>query len=185
MLTAGDEMGRTQMGNNNGYCQDNELSWIDWTLDERRRLLLDFTRRMVWLRHQEPVLQRRRFFEGTLVRNSVLKDATWFRPDGTELGQKDWANPSLRTLAFLLGGDAIPHLDEKGGRVVGNTLLVLMNADPAAVPWTLPDIRWGARWEIVEDTADLSGQKRDMQPAGGSIEVAGRALIVLRRPTMA
>jgi glycogen operon protein len=185
MLTAGDEMGRTQRGNNNAYCQDNDLAWVDWNLDERQRLLLDFTRRMVWLRRQEPVLQRRRFLEGALVRNSVLKDATWFKPDGTEMTQKDWANPELRTLAFLLGGDAIPNADEQGNRVVGNTLLVLMNANAAGVPFTLPDIRWGAHWEIVEDTADLSGQKRDKQPAGSSIEVGARSLVVLRRPAMA
>jgi glycogen operon protein len=101
------------------------------------------------------------------------------------MSQKDWANPKLHALAFLLGGDAIPNLDDQGKRLVGSTLLVLMNALTETVTYKLPDIRWGAHWEIIEDTADLSGQKRDKQPAGSSMEIAGRSLVVLRRPAMA
>ncbi|MFN0063034.1 MAG: glycogen debranching protein GlgX [Myxococcaceae bacterium] len=184
MLSAGDEMGRSQGGNNNAYCQDNETSWLNWTLDERQRALLEFTRRMVWLRKQEPVLQRRKFFEGVTIRDSVLKDATWFRPDGEEMVPEDWANPHLHALAFLLGGDAIPTPDDRGNRVRGDTLLVMMNAGRRALVFTLPEVRWGNSWEIVEDTVDFKGHKRDQQPAGSALEVASHALVVLRRPAM-
>ncbi|HKD42113.1 MAG TPA: glycogen debranching protein GlgX [Myxococcaceae bacterium] len=178
MLSAGDEMGKTQRGNNNAYCQDNEISWLDWELDDARRALLEFTAKMIRFRHDQPVLQRPQFFHGAHIWESDFKDLAWFRPDGQEMSQEDWANPQARSLGFLLGGDAIPALDEHGNRVVGDTLLVLMNPLVDAVDFTLPEVRWGVDWEIVIDTANPE-PLRGKTPAGEKVQLASRALMVL------
>ena len=185
MLVAGDEMGRTQAGNNNAYCQDNELSWVDWKLDEGQRALLDFTTRLIRLRAEQPVLQRRTFFHGAHIWDSGLKDLAWFRPDGGEMTREDWQKPFVRSLGFLLGGDAIASPDEHGHRVVGDTLLVLMNAHHEPLPFTLPAVEWGADWELLVDTATAhDGPPPRMTHAQEQLEVAGRALMVLRRPAV-
>jgi glycogen operon protein len=182
MLLAGDEIGRTQRGNNNAYCQDNEISWVDWNLDERKRSLLQFTRKLIRLRLSQPVLQRRRFFRGQHIWDSALKDLAWFRPDGTEMTPEDWTQPFVRSLAFLLGGDAISTVDVRGRKVSGDTLLILMNAHDEPVQFVLPAIEWGRDWEILVDTSDGSGAIRDHTPAGGTLKVVDRGLMVLRRP---
>jgi isoamylase len=182
MIAAGDEMGRTQGGNNNAYCQDNEISWLDWNLDDRRRALLGFARRLVRLRLDQPVLQRRRFFSGRQLWDSSVKDLAWFRPDGAEMAEEDWKQPSARSVAFLLGGDSIAGVDEKGQRIVGDTLLVLMNAWHEPVTYVLPEIEWGRQWEILLDTAGASDAKRDLVAARGSLPVEARSLVILSRP---
>ncbi len=181
MIAAGDEMGKTQGGNNNAYCQDNEISWLDWDLDDRRRALLGFTRRLVRLRLSQPVLQRRRFFRGRMLWDSSLKDLAWFRPDGAEMTEQDWAQPFVRSLAFLLGGDAIATPDERGQRIVGDSLLVLMNAWNEQVTYLLPDVTWGREWEILVDTAGATDAKRDLVAGGGSLPVEARSLVLLAR----
>ncbi|MCI0570203.1 MAG: glycogen debranching protein GlgX [Myxococcaceae bacterium] len=181
MLVAGDEMGRTQRGNNNAYCQDNDLSWVNWALDERGKALLDFAARMSGLRREQPVLQRRRFFRGSQIWDSHLKDLAWFRPDGREMTREDWAKPYVRSLGFLLGGDAIATPGEQGQRIVGDTLLALLNAHHEPILFHLPAIEWGADWEVIVDTAADHSTARHT-PAGGRVEVMGRSLIVLRRP---
>ncbi len=182
MITAGDELGKTQGGNNNAYCQDNEISWIDWDLDDRRLALLGFTARMVRLRLAQPALQRRRFFRGAQMWDSSLKDLAWFRPDGNEMSEEDWQAPYVRSLAFLLGGDTIATPDERGHRIVGDTLLVLMNAHEEPVPYTLPEVTWGEEWEVLVDTAGASDAKRDRIAARGVVDVSARSLVVLSRP---
>jgi isoamylase len=184
MLCAGDEIGRTQKGNNNAYCQDNETSWLDWKLDGRKRALFEFTARMARLRRDQPVLQRRRFFRGTQIWDSAFKDLAWFRPDGKEMSEGDWQSPDCQSLGVLLGGDAIPTLDERGERIVGDTLLALLNACSEPRAFTLPAVEWGASWEIFADTSDLLGDPRRRRPAGGTLEVAGRSLVVLLRPPL-
>src|SRR5512133_3773978 len=182
MITAGDEMGKTQGGNNNAYCQDNEISWLDWDLDDRRRALLGFTRRLVRLRLAQPVLQRRRFFRGRQMWDSSLKDLAWFRPDGTEMNEEDWQKPFARSVAFLLGGDAIATPDEKGEKIVGDTLLVLLNAWHEPVTYVLPEVEWGEEWEVLVDTAGASDLKRDLVAARGTLTVEARSIVVLSRP---
>ena len=182
MLCAGDEIGKTQRGNNNAYCQDNEISWLDWDLGPRREALLGFTMRMIRLRQRQPVLQRRRFFRGATFRDSSLKDVAFFRPDGQEMTEEDWNQPHIRAMAYLLGGDTISTPDERGERIVGDTLLVLMNAHHEPLPYTLPEIDWGQEWEILVDTAGASDAKRDRLTARGVVEVGGRSLVVLSRP---
>jgi isoamylase len=180
MLCAGDEIGKTQGGNNNAYCQDSEISWLDWNLDDRREALLGFTRRMIRLRQSQPALQRRRFFRGANLRDSSLKDLAWFGPDGEEMTEEDWAGYN-RSLAFLLGGDAIATPDERGEKIVGDTLLVLLNAHHEAVRYTLPAIEWGDDWELLVDTAGHSDAKRDHIAARGQVLVEARSLVVLAR----
>jgi glycogen operon protein len=182
MLLGGDEFARTQKGNNNAYCQDSEVSWVNWALSERQARMMDFTARMSRLRHEQPVLQRRRFFRGQQIWDSQLKDLAWFRPDGHEVTREDWARPSVRTVAFLLGGDAIATLDEDGSRLFGDTLLVLLNAHHEAVPFVLPNIEWGEDWELLVDTAQPEDAQHPHTPAGGGVTLAGRSLMVLRRP---
>jgi isoamylase len=181
MLLAGDELGRTQRGNNNAYCQDNELSWIDWNLDEKRKRLLSFTRSLIHGRLSQPVLMRKGFFQGHHIFDSKLKDVAWFRPDGTEVQKEDWQKPVLRSLGFLLGGDAIGELDDRGKRVVGDTLLILLNARDQPVPFTLPAVEWGRDWEWWLDTSDGHAAGRRDYPAGETVTVPERALVVLRR----
>jgi glycogen operon protein len=182
MITAGDEMGKTQGGNNNAYCQDNELSWLDWNLDDRRRALLGFARRLVRLRLSQPVLQRRRFFRGAQPWDLSLKDLAWFRPDGAAMTEDDWKKPFARSVAFLLGGDAIATPDEHGARIVGDSLLALLNAWHEPVRYVLPDLAWGHEWEILLDTAGATEVKRDLVAAGGSVPVEARSLVLLSRP---
>src|SRR5262249_33654874 len=111
MLLAGDERGRTQQGNNNAYCQDNELSWVDWQLDPAQHELLDFVRGCIHLRQQHPTLHRRHFFQGRAIRGSAVKDLTWFRLDGKEMMEEDWDNPDTRCFGLRLAGDTIEEVD--------------------------------------------------------------------------
>jgi isoamylase len=182
MIVAGDEMGRTQSGNNNAYCQDNELSWVDWNLDARRKAMLEFTARIIQFRHKQPVLQRRRFFQGERIWDSRSKDLTWYRPDGTEMSQEDWQKPFIRSLAFLLGGDAIPTPDERGQRVIGDALLVLLNAHHEPVRFTVPHAAEGRHWVLEFYTAD---DARGPEPVpGGHFELTGRSLAVFREAAL-
>ncbi len=181
MLLAGDELGHTQRGNNNAYCQDNEISWIDWNLTEERQRLLRFTRSLIHGRLSQPVLMRRGFFQGHHIFDSQLKDVAWFRPDGSEMQQADWQKPVLRALGFLLGGDAIGEFDERGQKREGDSLLILLNAGSGPVPFALPAVEWGRDWEWWLDTSDGHAAGRRDYPAGELVTVPGRALVVLRR----
>ena len=126
MLQAGDELGRTQQGNNNAYCQDNELTWVDWELDADGQSLLDFTRRLIRLRAEEPVFRRRDFFQGRPITGDV-KDIYWVSPAGREMQMADWGTP-LECLGVLLVGEEIGEVDDDGRPIVGNTFLLLLNA---------------------------------------------------------
>jgi glycogen operon protein len=182
MLLAGDEMGRTQNGNNNAYCQDNELSWIDWKLDERARALLTFTTHLITLRKEHGTLGRDHWFRGSKIWDSHLKDLAWFRPDGTEMPPEDWQQPFVRSLAYLLGGDTLVVPDEFGRRLIGDTLLVLLNAHHEPIPFTLPRVDWGEAWETIVDTGAETDPLRVKTPARGKVNVSGRSLVILRRP---
>src|SRR5205085_1563812 len=117
MLLGGDELGRTQQGNNNAYCQDNEISWFDWDLAPEQELLRDFSRRLVHLRRRHPVFRRRRFFQGQDIHGSGVGDIAWFRPDGSPMGDEDWNSGFAKSIAIFLNGQAIPDPDERGERV--------------------------------------------------------------------
>jgi isoamylase len=179
MLCGGDEFGRTQHGNNNAYCQDNPISWFDWSHDERGKALLDFTRRLVKFRQSQPVLRRRRFFHGRHIRGSDVKDLTWFRPDGEEMTDADWHDARARALALRLAGDAIDETDEYGNRIVGETLLVLLNARTESLTFRLP--RTSAGWRTILDTATGWLDDGPVIEGGGKLHVTDRSLVVLTR----
>jgi glycogen operon protein len=182
MIVAGDELGRTQGGNNNAYCQDNEISWIDWDLDDRGKALMRFTRRLLALRKAHPVLRRRRFFQGVHVRGSGLKDLAWFRHDGAEMAAADW-DSQQKVIGLLLGGDAIQWQDERGQPIVDDSLLMLLNAERVPCRFRLPDIQWAASWEVVVDT-EVAEQYAMPVPtpsaAWTEIDLAALSVVVLR-----
>jgi glycogen operon protein len=160
MLLAGDEMGRTQHGNNNAYCQDNAMSWVDWELLLSQSTLVDFTRRLIRLFHQHPVLRRRKFFQGRRIRGSEVKDLTWFRPNGEEMSDEDWSDEQARWLSVRLAGDAIEEVDARGRRIVDDTLLILLNAGHEPLPFVLPIHRQALRWELLLDTRSPTGVRQ-------------------------
>jgi isoamylase len=180
MLVAGDEMGRTQGGNNNAYCQDNEISWLDWELDDRRKALLDFTKRIIALRNSQPVLQRRHFFRGDYIWDSTWKDICWYRPDAEEMTLEDWSQPHGRALSLVLGGDAIQSADERGQRITGDSLLLLLNGHHEPIAFRLPEGKSGPDWLLELDTNN--GLLTDSKPVKGEYKVEGRGLTVLRQP---
>jgi isoamylase len=180
MLCGGDEIGRTQRGNNNAYCQDNEISWYDWMLDQRREALLAFTRRLIDLRQRHPNLRRRKFFQGRPIRGSGVKDITWFMPDGTEMAEEDWAAGWLRCFGMRLG-EQLGEVDERGELLVDDVLLILLNAHHESLPFTLPPARDGELWELVVDTARPElGEGRERLDPGASLDLTGRSLTLLR-----
>jgi glycogen operon protein len=182
MICGGDEISRTQRGNNNAYCQDNELSWLDWKLDRRDRELLAFTRLLISLRREHPVLRRRQFFQGRRIRGSEVKDLAWFRPDGKEMTDDDWNQGDVRSLGLRLAGDAIEERDEKGRPILDDTLLVLLNAHHEPLLFTLPAHKRNVRWQMVLDTAAMKqDKKQNRQLRGGTpYNLRERSLAVLR-----
>jgi glycogen operon protein len=180
MLLAGDEFGRTQWGNNNAYCQDNELSWVHWNLDARGQRLLDFTRRCIALRNAQPVLQRRHFFLGSTLEDSRFRDLVWFHEGGRELERRDWEDAGRRALGVFMAGDAIATRDPTGHKLVGDTLLLYLNAAPATLVVTLPPREWGERWQLVLDTAESAPRTFELV-AGQSFELPAQAMLVFRQ----
>ncbi len=188
MLVAGDEMGRTQGGNNNAYCQDNEVSWIDW--EHSDTALFDFTRHLVALRRNHPVFRRRRWFQGRSIRGKagagVAPDIAWLRPDGAEMTDEDWDDTTARSLAVFLNGDAIPTPDAQGRRVTDDSFLVIGNAWWEEIEWVVPGAPYGTAWELVVDTAagwvapELD-QREPLDPVGDVLTLGPRSLVVLRR----
>ncbi|TKS58466.1 MAG: glycogen debranching enzyme GlgX [Nitrospira sp.] len=182
MICGGDEIGRTQQGNNNAYCQDNEISWYDWTLDAPKRDLLSFARSLIAFRKQHPVLRRRRFFQGRRLRGSEVKDLSWFRPDGKEMSDEDWETGFAKSLTLRLAGDAIAETDEKGRTIVDDTLLILLNAHHTGLTFILPAHKRGVRWDPLIDTSASHQHPRKVLPLRGGerYELASRSLAVLR-----
>jgi glycogen operon protein len=154
MISGGDESGRTQHGNNNAYCQDNETSWTRWDLGPEQRDFLEFTRRLIRIWKQNPVLRRRKFLQGRRIRGVDAADITWLDASGSEMTDAEWGSPEIRYLGMRLNGDAIDEADERGERVMGDTLLLLFNASGDALPFVLPTIDGADRWELLFDTAD-------------------------------
>jgi glycogen operon protein len=157
MLQAGDEFGHTQQGNNNAYCQDDELTWLDWEWDDERRALVDFTRRLLRLRAEEPVFRRRDFFQGRPITGGDVKDIYWISPAGVEMQQGDWGT-QLHVLGVLLVGEEISELDDRGRPIRGNSYLLLLNAGPDQVDFVLPARLAALDVEVVLDT---TGQHQD------------------------
>ncbi|KWW99987.1 Glycogen debranching enzyme [Carbonactinospora thermoautotrophica] len=180
MLSHGDEIGRTQRGNNNTYCQDTEISWVDWSLAEKNTDLLEFTRRMIALRREHPVFRRRRFFHGRPIRGP-LADIAWFTPVGEEMTDQDWKTGYAKALTVFLNGQAIHEPDERGERIVDDSFLLLFNAHHERVDFTIPNGDHGQEWSVTVDTYDPDVTSRPKIRAGARLPVEGRSLVVLRR----
>ncbi|HET7523095.1 MAG TPA: glycogen debranching protein GlgX, partial [Acidimicrobiales bacterium] len=189
MLLGGDELGRTQGGNNNAYCQDNETSWYDWSAVDRD--LLEWTRNLIELRRRHPVFRRRRFFQGHPVRgprtDDKLPDIGWFRPDGEEMTDNDWAVGYAKSLGVFLNGAAIPDPDPHGRPVVDDSFFLIFNSWENELDFILPEARWSPQWEVVLDTAGPPPSAADHQPArrpaSGVVRVTGHRLVVLKAVT--
>lgn len=178
MICGGDEMGRTQQGNNNAYCQDNELSWTHWDLTEPQRRFLEFTRRLIALRRAHPVFTRKKFFQGRPIRGTDVKDIVWFDPSGREMDDQQWASCEDRWLGVRLNGDLMDEIDEEGDRVRDDTFIMLLNASPEPVRFTLPS-RDGEKWERLLDTVDEAvGRPTPLEK--NAYEIHGRAMALLR-----
>jgi isoamylase len=185
MILHGDELGRSQGGNNNAYCQDNEVAWIDWEKAGADGSMTQFTAALAAFRHQHPVFRRRRFFEGKPIRKGdELRDIAWFTPAGEEMQEQNWDDGFGKSIVMFLNGDAIADRDRRGERVVDDSFLMGFNAHFEDIEWTLPDEHYGPGWSLVVDscagTVD-STPMGDTVPAGGSLTLPARSLVVLQR----
>jgi glycogen operon protein len=183
MLLGGDELGRTQQGNNNAYCQDNELSWYDW--ENADRDLFGFTARLIRLRREHPVLRRRNWFAGHPIGQAHadnLPDIAWFAPDGSEMSEEQWVESFAKSLAIFLNGNAIASRDRRGEPIVDESFLLLFNAHDGEVDFALPDASYGSAWFVEIDTSAADGDGRDKTiPSASTVAVGPRSVVVLRR----
>ncbi len=181
MIAHGDELGRTQGGNNNVYCQDNSLSWVDWEEARNQDVLTGFVRRLTRLRAEHPIFRRRRFFTGDVVGDTKVPDIAWLRRDGEPMTADDWNAQSGMTMTVFLNGHGLPERDALGEEITDDSFLLLFNPLGEPVPFTLPPRDFGRTWEVVVNTADpLLATRRRTARAGGQVEVPGHTLEVLR-----
>jgi glycogen operon protein len=175
MISGGDEMGRTQHGNNNAYCHDSQLTWTPWLLDDDGREFLTFVQSLTALRRAQPVLRRENFLRG---RSGDCADVLWLTPEGCELTERDWRDPSRHSLAILLDGGAMIEADDQGRSITGDTLLILLSAASETVTFTLPAHPDGNAWEVLIDTARPGGSGRRLAPGEGVNLIAHSAAVL-------
>jgi glycogen operon protein len=182
MLVAGDERGRTQRGNNNAYCQDNELGYVDWSATTEQRELLQFTKRLLRIRNEHPALHRSKFFQGHNIQHTELRDLLWFRHDGQEMSQEDWSNHVTRSLGMFLAGRGIDEVDEAGRPVVDDNLLLVLNAGDSDLGFALPNLEAVREpWELLVDTRD--DRARERRSPGETTTLVARSLKLFRSPS--
>jgi len=183
MLTAGDEISRTQGGNNNAYCQDNELTWMDWTPDKEKRQLLRFVQKVIQLRKEHPVFRRRYFFQGRDIRGAGVKDLTWLKPDGGEMSAEEWQQSFARCLGLFLSGELVDEHDERGQRIKDDNIILLFNAGHKGLDFILPDEPERARWDVLLDTSydDGNGLLGRVYHPKEAYPLKRRSLVVLRQ----
>ncbi len=182
MLCGGDEFGRTQDGNNNAYCQDNELSWFDWTnRTDAQNELLDFSKRLIAFRHEHPVFRRPKFFQGRRIRGSEIKDVMWFNPGGNEMSDEEWSSPFVRCLGMLLSGETVDVLTFEGEPIRDDTFLLLINAHFESLPFLLPG-QENLEWQMILDTREASGFLPEPKKfaSGEDVAIGDRATCLLR-----
>jgi isoamylase len=179
MLYGGDELSHTQKGNNNAYCQDNEITWLNWQLNEEERGFLDFVKKVTRLWRTQPVLQRRRFFHGRAIRGSDVKDISWFDPSGREMSDDAWSANVKGCLGVRLAGDLIDEMDDHGELIIGETLLMLLNSHHESISFTLPATKLEHRWERILDTAEPEGESLFFMEKE-IYRLQGRSLALLR-----
>jgi len=180
-VLGGDEWGRTQKGNNNAYCQDNEISWFDWRHDEKQKQFLEFTRKLIWFREAHPVFRRPKFLQGRRIRGSEIRDVMWFNPGGSEMSDEEWASPFVRCVGMLLSGDTVDVANFQGEPIGDDTFLLLINAHHEAIPFVLPG-QENLEWQLILDTMDPNGFLAEPRrfASGDDVDLRGRACCLLR-----
>jgi glycogen operon protein len=182
MLLGGDEFSRSQGGNNNAWCQDNEISWFSWEHEAEQLEMLDFTKRVIALRQEHPVFRRRHFLSGEATGASTLPDAWWFRTDGRRMTQRDWERSERHVLGLFLNGYEFPYRGRQGEQIIDDSFLLLINAHHEDVTFTLPARRWGLNWGIELSTAEPAAEPGSETYASRSrIEMLARSITVLKR----
>lgn len=180
MISHGDEYGRTQLGNNNVYCQDNETAWMDWDLDERQKKLLEFTRRMIAIRKEHPITHRRRYFKNRPIQGEGVQDIRWLNTRGEDMSKKEWETGFIRCMGMLLNGELMQEMDEYGNMPEGDILLVLVNSYWESIRFTLPNQNLNRQWELLVNTGD------DSHTPGGiyieaHVDIPSRSLVLLKQ----
>ena len=182
MLLAGDEVGRTQNGNNNAYCQDNELNWLDWYWDDNRWRLLNFAKKMIALRREHPLFRRRDFFHGVVVGDGTRKDVEWIKPDGQEMTTEEWEKDFARSLGMWLNGEQLPETDDRGHPLHDDSFLVLFNAHDDKIDFRLPEAEAGvAFWPEIDTSYDTGIPRSELFRPNTIYPLQGRSLVVLRQ----
>ena len=182
MLLSGDELGRTQQGNNNTYCQDNELNWLDWDLQEENSALLDFTRQLIYFRRRHPVFRRRKWFQGQAIRGSDVSDIGWINSDGTQMTEEQWNSGFVKAIGIFLNGEAVPTRGKQGERVMDDSFLLFFNAHYELIEFTLPPELREREWSVIINTTkprfvEAGKRYQDEIP----VPVEGRSVVVLQR----
>ena len=188
MIYGGDELSHTKKGNNNTFCQDNELTWLNWNLDDRQKAFLDFVCRCTSIWAEQPTFQRRKFFLGRAIRGQNIKDISFYEPSGNEMNDQDWSTPSVQCLGVRLAGDLLSDVNAKGEPLKGDTMLLLINAHWEEIPFTLPTTSDGDVWQTLVDTAEPDRPPVEKVRNGGAqFPLYGRSLALLRtvRPEQA
>jgi isoamylase len=180
MLVAGDEISRTQKGNNNAYCQDNDISWLNW--EKADKPLLEFSRKLIHLRLNHPVFCRRRWFQGQPIKGSKVEDIAWFLPDGVEMNDEHWNVGYAKSLGVYLNGLGIHWMDPKGQRIIDDSFYVIFNAHHEPLDFTLPQAKYGKQWTKIIDTSLEDVEDKESYMAGESVHVDGRSIVVLHYP---
>lgn len=182
MILGGDELGRTQAGNNNAYCQDNELSWFDWSLAEANRDLVEFVCGLTAIRRAHPAFRRPRFFQGRPLHGTDVKDIGWFTPDGDEMSHDNWGEGMAKAIAVYLNGHALGAVDRRGEPLTDDTFLLLLNAASSPQPFTLPGAPWAQAWvHMVDTTTGECGEDGAVHPGNATLTVSERSMVLLRR----
>ena len=179
MILAGDEIGHTQQGNNNPYCQDNELTWLNWDITDEQRAFLNFVRSVIGIRRTQPVFQRRKFFQGRRIEGADVPDISWFQPSGEEMSDEDWNAGYTQCLGARLPGDLIGDVNERGEPITGDSIVLLVNAHHEAIPFTLPSRDEELEWERLIDTAEPEAEPIKRK-RGAQYEIKGRSMVILR-----
>lgn len=181
MICGGDEIGRTQDGNNNAYCQDDKISWFDWNLNDEQTAFNAFTRHVLSVRSDHPILRLRGFFKGRPAEPNSIKDLTWFHPDGAEMTEANWSDSTCRALGIRIAGNTIDELDEEGFPITTPTLLLIVNASEDDMSFKLPEVERGEgvdSWKVLVDTDAASGQSDARLPQFSEFELKGRTVML-------
>ncbi|MEJ8756947.1 glycogen debranching protein GlgX [Pontibacter sp. H259] len=183
MIVAGDELSRTQGGNNNAYCQDNEVSWLNWAAADKE--LLEFTKKLIKLRKEHPVFCRRRWFQGQPIKGVGVEDIEWFLPDGTDMSDEHWNHDFAKSLAVYMNGHGLRSVGPKGEHIIDDDFYVIFNAHHDPIKFKLPPKKYGTQWtKLIDTTTGKVEEEGKMYSAGKTIEVGGRSVVLLHSETV-